>query len=111
MRQKSDSGPTSGGSQLLSPLGRQDDQTFNAEINPKQTTFTGFRPDAARDEKLIHRWTAKGDVAGGYVAAAILTNQLAVWIKHLHLSHAVVSNIQVAGRIQTHAVRLIINLP
>src|SRR5262245_34743581 len=83
-------------------------QPLHVQVDPKQAAFACFRPDAAGDEQLIVLWAAEGHVAGRRVAAVVLADQLSRRIEHLHLLHAVVGDIQIARRIEAHAVRLVV---
>src|SRR5262245_47901050 len=91
-----------------SPFRWQNYQAFHAEVDAEEAAFAGFGADAAGNEKLIHVGAAKGDVTGRDVAAVILANQLAAGIEDLDLLHAVVGDVEIAGRVQAHPIRLIL---
>src|SRR5262245_35764099 len=94
-----------------SPARRKNQQALDAQIDPKQAAFASFRSDPSGDEKLVHLWPTERDIARRHIAAVVLPNQLAVAIEYLHLLHAVMRDVQIADRVEAHAVRLIIDLP
>src|SRR4051812_20798918 len=59
---------------------------------------------------MIHLWAAERDVAGRDVAAVVLADELPAWSEHLHLFHAVMGDVEIAGRVEAHAVGLIVDL-
>src|SRR5262245_24101499 len=91
-------------------LARQNAEALDAEVDAEEAAFACFGADAAGDEELVHVRAAKGDVAGGDISAVVLADELAARIEDLNLLHAIVGDVEIAGRVEAHAVGLVVDL-
>lgn len=86
----------------------QDEAAFDAKVKAEDAAGIAVGVDASSDKQLVMFGTTKRNVARLPVAAWVLSQKFSLWIEHLDLPHAVVSNIEVTGSVEAHAVGLVI---
>ena len=87
---------------------RQNQKTFDVEVKSEQTSFSLFQLKPACNEQLIKLRATKRDIAGRNITTSVLRNQFALGVQYLNLLHTLMSDIEIACLIKTHAIRLIL---